>query len=1133
VTPEQRRALAAVDLDWARRPDDVWTTPEFHVEGLHREVVDEIVHTVASAAGATTASPLGAVVLGQMGSGKTHLLGEIRDRAQADGAYFFLISVGDGSTFWESAALCIVNGLLCERADGQTQLRVFLDRLALAAAVPMALENAITREGPLTPEDLNQFATEIKRLNRAVGQECRDTARALVLYGSSEPQHQDIGYDYLLSMNEMEPDDRAYWGIRPGIKPAQRVVQEISRLLALTGPTVIAVDQIDTVLARSYGPDDQAGRHTVSLIGDGLMSLREITRRTVSVLSCLPSTWALIEDRAAKTVAERFRTLPPLKLIDDPALGEAIVARRLAIGYRRADFTPPYPTWPVQPTAFGSHVGRTPRQLLQAVDAHIRSCLRSGTITELSTVDSIAAAYAASPPAVESGLSELDSRFAELRSGALVAGALVHESEDATMPDLLAAGLACWVEEHRELPAFEADPAPRGKPTLHARLRQVLDEQTGAEAHWSFRAIASPHPVAALSRLRNASILAGVTERTPTRRLVILRNLSWSNGPETRKTLAALEAAGGVTLPVDADDLATFAALRQLRDEAHPAWAAWLAQRQPASRTRLLGAALATALPPAGPAEPGSTQPGSAQPGSARPGFAQPGRAEPGSAQPAGSAEPGSAQAGSAQPGSAQSAGSAEPGSAEAAGSGEPAGSMVPPGSFGHAGSSGATGSTGPGGSGRPILSTVDGADETETRPERLWRNPLPLGRVVDGDAPALIELESLRRHTAIFAGSGSGKTVLIRRMVEECALRGVSSIVLDPNNDLARLGDPWPQEPPGWGEDDALRAKRYLEETDVVVWTPRREAGRPLSFQPLPDFGGIMDDADELAAALDAAVAALAPRAKVDGNTAKASLGQAVLREALGFYVRSGGSDLRGYLGVLRALPDGVSQLDKAEKIANEMAQTLTAETVNDPLFGGEGAALDPGVLLTPPPGRTARVSVISLVGLPGDEQRQSFVNQLQLALFAWIKLHPAGDRPLGGLFVMDEAQSLAPSGAMTACTQSTLALASQARKYGLGLVFATQAPKALHNRIAGNATTQFFGLLNAPVQIDAARDMARAKGGDVPDISRLKTGQFYAAGEGLPLTRIQAPNCLSFHPSSPLTTEEVIQRARIGNEA
>jgi DNA helicase HerA-like ATPase len=200
----------------------------------------------------------------------------------------------------------------------------------------------------------------------------------------------------------------------------------------------------------------------------------------------------------------------------------------------------------------------------------------------------------------------------------------------------------------------------------------------------------------------------------------------------------------------------------------------------------------------------------------------------------------------------------------------------------------------------------------------------------------------------------------------------------------------------------------------------------------------------------------------------------------------------------------------------------------VNDPLFGGVGESVDPGLLLTPAEGRRARISVISFIGLPNEEQRQSFVNQLQMALFAWIKRHPAGERPLGGLFVMDEAQTLAPSGAMTACTQSTLALASQARKYGLGLVFATQSPKGLHNRIPGNAATQFFGLLNAPVQIAAAREMAQAKGGNVPDIARLRSGEFYAAFEGAAFEKVRVPLCLSYHPKSPLTTEEVLDRAR-----
>ena len=112
-----------------------------------------------------------------------------------------------------------------------------------------------------------------------------------------------------------------------------------------------------------------------------------------------------------------------------------------------------------------------------------------------------------------------------------------------------------------------------------------------------------------------------------------------------------------------------------------------------------------------------------------------------------------------------------------------------------------------------------------------------------------------------------------------------------------------------------------------------------------------------------------------------------------------------------------------------------------------------------------------------------------------------------------------------MTACTQSTLALAAQARKYGLGLIFATQAPKGLHNRIPGNAATQLYGLLDSPIQIEAAREMAKAKGGDVPDVSRLTVGEFYLAAEGAAPAKIRTRLSLTHHPRSPLTVEEVLR--------
>ena len=325
----------------------------------------------------------------------------------------------------------------------------------------------------------------------------------------------------------------------------------------------------------------------------------------------------------------------------------------------------------------------------------------------------------------------------------------------------------------------------------------------------------------------------------------------------------------------------------------------------------------------------------------------------------------------------------------------------------------------------------------------------------------------------------------------------------------------------------DAERAREYLAATDVTVWTPRRQGGRPLTFQPLPAFADVVDDSDEFDAAVDAAVEALAPRLKANKGTPKAEHEKAVLRQALEFFGRRQGSDLDAFLSLLSELPEEASNLGRAAAVASDLADRLRVVRVNDPLFGGSGQAADPGMLLTPPDGKRARVSVISLIGLPETEQRQSFVNQLQMALFSWIKRNPARDRPLGGLFVMDEAQDLAPSTGTTACTVSTLRLVAQARKYGLGLLFATQAPRGLHNWIPANSTTQLFGLLNSLAQISAARELAKMKGGDIPDIGSLSAGQFYIATEGSAFRQIRTPMCLSYH-SSPLTEEEVIRRAR-----
>ncbi|MBB2989736.1 hypothetical protein FHR72_001199 [Mycolicibacterium iranicum] len=1032
----QRDALASLRLTWAPTSDDLWRPQAAtHVKGLNEHAVDEVMGAFGDALRDEASAPLGVVIRGPAGSGKTHLLGQIRERAQADGGYFFVVELLDAASFWQSVRSGVLESLGRPGTQRETQLKDLLWELSSLAHVSRADRRAIIGDDDLDAETLYRFIKALSLVAKETVRQCHQVLRALVLLASNDFIAHDIGEGFLQGSEEFSVEERGPWGLRSAPTSAQECVRDVSRLVALAGPSVLAVDQIDTLLAQSLAGD--TGDGVLEQVAHGLMSLRQTMRRTVPVVACLPAVWEHIQQRAAASVADRFRMTGVLSPLPSADVGRAILERRFAASYAGAGFAPPYASWPIAPVAFDEAPSYTPRQLLIRADTHVRECLKHGEVVELEHLGAEAQPTWEPQRDNDSGSvsAVLDRRFAEYRRRAVPEAALAHDGEDITMPELLSAALTAWIAERDGERTFVCDPPPGTHVTLHARLRESLDDTTEDERHWAFRAISATNASAALSRVRKAVDASGFSAESDRRQLFLLRNAPWPSGKKTAEEIEQFHAAGGRTVPLSVEDIRTMTALRDLFADDDHELPGWLRARRPAHGLSLFAEALgdgreaAVDLPTAEPAD---------------------------SPEPAAEPEP------------------------------EPVAEYDVP----------------------------DGA--------------MPLGLDLRTEAPVTVDLSALRKHVAIFAGSGSGKTVLIRRLVEECALRGVSSIVLDPNNDLSRLGTAWPQLPPGWRPSDSERADDYLRHTEVTVWTPRRTNGRPLAFQPLPDFASVLDDHDEFTEAVESACSALEPRALITGRTQKATRARAVLREALQHYGRTPSPTLEGFIRLLADLPEDASDMADAHGIAGDLSQNLRAAMVNDPLFGGAGTPVDPGVLLTPSDGYRARVSVISMIGLPSDEQRQSFVNQLQMALFAWIKRNPAGERPLGGLLVMDEAQNFAPARGFTPCTRSTLALSSQARKYGLGLVFATQAPKGINLNIPGNAATQFYGLLNAPAQIEAAREMARAKGGLVDDISRLRAGNFYVATEGESFHRIVAPWCLSYHPPSPPSAEDVLRLAQ-----
>jgi len=406
----------------------------------------------------------------------------------------------------------------------------------------------------------------------------------------------------------------------------------------------------------------------------------------------------------------------------------------------------------------------------------------------------------------------------------------------------------------------------------------------------------------------------------------------------------------------------------------------------------------------------------------------------------------------------------------------------------------------------------------------------LPLGERLSEGAPRAsmeVPLLCLRNHALVLAGEGSAKTVLLKRIIEEAVLLGVPSIIVDSTGELSQLGDTRPSAPEGWRLGDERKARLYHERSEVVIWTPGIHQGNPLVLQPLPDLAKLVDDPEELEAALSMAIASLGP---IVVGSDRSDGAAEVLLAALRHFARYGGGGMPQLMDLLRALPPAVcAGLEQGPRIARQMSEQLQAECERNPLLGQAGPPLDPKLLLGAAGAGRTRVSVINLSGLPSERARQQFVDQLSMTLFAYIKDHPDRHRPLLGLLVIDEARQFVPATRSVPSKESLLRLVPQARKYGLGMLFASEAPKGVDPQLVAVCATHFYGRVSSPAAIEAVREQLRRRGGNGSDVATLMPNVFYAHTDGMPApVRVAPLPCLSAHAPTPPGEPEIIARAQ-----
>ncbi|MET7242753.1 ATP-binding protein [Methylobacterium sp. EM32] len=984
-------ALRRVNFDWVRTLDSVWLDAE--PTGAPNEA---LIPGIVEALHAQTpgSRPRGRVLVGEPGIGKTHLVGQIRREVWARGGWFVLLDVLGLTDFWRSAALSYLTALLRKMPNGRRQSDAVLAGVARHLGVEAQVEQAFNTPNIDTRQIVDILVKALMRQDMDAALRHQDVFRALCLLRSQDPAAAGLAHAWLQGY-DADPVTRSTFGfLAPPPAPIE-LVRGMAWIMGLSGPTLVALDQIDGVVDASrltFDDDFEPGPGLAEMLAAGLMELHDGGGRGMTLITCLTDSWRRLEERGLKSATDRFE--PPVLLtgMNKPAAAAALIRSRLAPAYTEAGFTPPSPTWPFSEAAITTAARNAvrPRTLLMRCDAFRRDCLAGGVV---SVCDDLIEPNSGGGQAVVISPFDLD----KARRNADISGIL--DDEDAGLGELLRTAFDLYALE--DDPHDAVDVVSKGEPEqrlppLHGRLTFLHRDENDRERHVCYRALLQPHPIAFQARLRAALTASGISSKIPGRELLIVRRGPVPAGTKTGTLVSRFVAAGGKLIDPSDDDLRTFVALRDLRDAAlrdgqFDKFESWMRATLPVRGT----------------------------------GFFRKAR--------------------------------------------------LP-------------------GDDKPIVRDL------------APRPPLPL--------------RLLPRHTAIIAGSGSGKTVLLRRLVEEAALAGIPAIVVDPNNDLSRLGDPWPERPEKFTPEDDRKAALYAERVEVVVWTPGVHAGNPLFLSVMPDLAA-SDDRDERAQAIEMATETLGPLAGATRN-----LQRGVLADALRAFATRGGGTLAAFTGLLSDLPDGTSQIGNAAKLAAAMADQLLAAVATNPLLRVEGAVLDPARLFFGPDRRRTRISVVNLSGLASDAAREDFVNRLQMALFGWIKQNPS---PRGLLYVVDEAQTFLPSGRTPPSLGSGIKLVAQGRKYGLGMIVATQVPKGIHNQVVSNCTTQFFGRQSAPATIAAAQEIMAASGGAAPDIGRLGAGEFYFATEssGKP-AKLRTPLCLSHHPANPPAPHEVVARAR-----
>jgi hypothetical protein len=412
------------------------------------------------------------------------------------------------------------------------------------------------------------------------------------------------------------------------------------------------------------------------------------------------------------------------------------------------------------------------------------------------------------------------------------------------------------------------------------------------------------------------------------------------------------------------------------------------------------------------------------------------------------------------------------------------------------------------------------------------------VGRVFDPAQAKMLEQallydpSALTTHAVVTGMTGSGKTGLCIVLLEEAALHGIPSIIVDPKGDLTNLMlhfpelspqdfEPWldPDQAaragktiPGLAQETATRWKSGLADWGLgrpdllalqaagryTIYTPGSSAGQPVnimsSFQaPAIPWDENRELLREKITSIVTAVLGLIGLTGIDPLRSREHILLSNIIETS--WSQSRPLDLTELILQTQNPPFerlGAFPIDSLfpPKERLELAMLLN-NFLAAPSFQTwqEGQALDVQALLYGSDGQP-RQSIFYLAHLD-DNERMFFTTLLYASVEAWMRSQ-RGTSGLRALVYFDEILGYLPPLANPPSKPIILRMLKQGRAFGVGLLLATQNPVDLDYKALSNAGTWFIGRLQTDQDKQRLLDGLQSAGGgmDVAEYNRLISG-------------------------------------------